>query len=120
MSKGLIVTVLATQLAEAVEKDEKSDGCDIANGLFGIHTSMFIREISEQLWQSMCNYPNCTQCGRPTEKLKGATLYPLSIDNRHNTYYRCKTCYSIAGCIEGTDELYSEFVKPFKNRSKEC
>jgi hypothetical protein len=48
---GLTVTVLATELAEAVMKDEAPEegGFDLSAGLFGSHVSDWIRAVAKEL-----------------------------------------------------------------------
>lgn len=48
---GLTVTLLASQLADAVAKDEAPEegGFDLSAGLFGTHVSAWIREIAHEL-----------------------------------------------------------------------
>jgi hypothetical protein len=45
---GIITTVIATNIAEAVVKDEKNEGCDIAAGLFGVELSQVVRELAQE------------------------------------------------------------------------
>lgn len=49
--QGMLLTVLATQIAEAVAKDETPEvgGCDISAGMFGPNFSQLLREIVGQL-----------------------------------------------------------------------
>lgn len=48
--RGATITVLATQLAEAVGKDEaEPDGFDISAGLFGPHVSAWVRSVADEL-----------------------------------------------------------------------
>lgn len=52
MSKyGMTLTVLCTELAEAVNKDEQPEagGCDVSAGMFGPHLSEWLRKLAEQL-----------------------------------------------------------------------
>jgi len=46
---GITVTVLATELAEAVRKDEvpEEEGFDLSAGLFGTHVSQWIRDTAK-------------------------------------------------------------------------
>lgn len=50
-AQGMLLTVLATQIAEAVAKDETPEvgGCDISAGTFGPHFSQLLRELVGQL-----------------------------------------------------------------------
>jgi hypothetical protein len=45
---GMITTVIATNIAEAVEKDENNEGCDISAGLFGVELSKVVRELAQE------------------------------------------------------------------------
>jgi hypothetical protein len=47
-AQGMIVTLLATQLAEAVAKDQtpEAGGCDLAAGMFGPNVSQWLREMA--------------------------------------------------------------------------
>ena len=45
---GMITTVIATNIAEAVAKDEKNEGCDISAGLFGIELSKVVRDLAQE------------------------------------------------------------------------
>ena len=47
-TKGITLTILATQMAEAVKKDEE-EGFDIGAGLFGENLSNWLREVAEQV-----------------------------------------------------------------------
>jgi hypothetical protein len=42
--RGAMATILATELAQAVQADEESGGCDIGAGLFGPAVSTWIRK----------------------------------------------------------------------------
>lgn len=48
---GITVTILATQLAEAVLKDEQPEegGFDLSAGLFGTNVSNWIRSVANEL-----------------------------------------------------------------------
>jgi hypothetical protein len=50
-AQGMMVTVLATQIAEAVAKDElpENGGCDVSAGLFGPHLSELVRGLVAQM-----------------------------------------------------------------------
>jgi hypothetical protein len=50
-AKGMTLTVLATQLAEAVSKDETPEegGCDVSAGMYGPHASQWLRDVAEAL-----------------------------------------------------------------------
>lgn len=37
---------LAAELAEAVSKDEATEGCDLSAGLFGAHVSAWLRKVA--------------------------------------------------------------------------
>lgn len=52
-TKGMTLTVLATQLAEAVAKDEAPEegGFDLGAGLFGTHVSDWLRDVAATLAQ---------------------------------------------------------------------
>jgi hypothetical protein len=45
---GMITTVIATNIAEAVEKDENNEGCDISAGLFGVELSQVVRDLAQE------------------------------------------------------------------------
>jgi hypothetical protein len=47
----MALTVLATQLAEAVAKDETPEGggCDLSAGMFGPNVSQWLREVADAL-----------------------------------------------------------------------
>jgi hypothetical protein len=52
MSKyGMTLTVLATELAEAVAEDEKPEngGFDISAGMYGPHLSEWLRKVAERI-----------------------------------------------------------------------
>lgn len=56
--------VLATELGEAVRKDEAEDGLDMSGGLFGTYTSAWLRHVavtylsaSGAIWQPMVTVP---------------------------------------------------------------
>lgn len=59
---GMTATVLATQLAEAVAKDElpENGGCDISAGMFGPHASAWLREVADAL-VAHTTPPTCTE-----------------------------------------------------------
>lgn len=63
---GMTITVLATQLAEAVLKDEAPEegGFDLSAGLFGAHVSGWIRSVAEEL--------DRRQAAQAIEKIKEA------------------------------------------------
>jgi hypothetical protein len=44
---GMAVTAMATELSEAVRKDEAGEGCDIAAGLYGPNVSALIKRWAE-------------------------------------------------------------------------
>ena len=48
---GMTLTVLATQLAEAVAKDETPEGggCDLSAGLYGPHASAWLRTVADSI-----------------------------------------------------------------------
>lgn len=47
---GLTLTVLATELAQAVAKDEaEPTGFDLSAGVFGIHVSAWLRSVRDEL-----------------------------------------------------------------------
>lgn len=47
----MMITVIATQIAEAVAKDEtpESGGCDISAGMFGPNLSKWIKELAQTI-----------------------------------------------------------------------
>lgn len=45
----LLTTIIATQLTEAVLNDEEGEGLDISAGMFGEHTSKWIRSVAENV-----------------------------------------------------------------------
>lgn len=49
--KGMTLTVLATQLAEAVAKDEahKRGGCDLSAGMYGPNVKQWLRDLADAL-----------------------------------------------------------------------
>ena len=55
----MMVTVMATQIAEAVAKDEtpEAGGCDISAGLYGPHLSQWIRETATLLAEQRAAVP---------------------------------------------------------------
>ena len=63
---GVMVTVLATQLAEAVLKDEApaEGGFDLSAGMFGRHVSDWIRAVAQEL--------DSKPAARAIEKIKEA------------------------------------------------
>ena len=84
---GITLTILATQLAEALAKDEADEvGFDISAGIFGKHLSDWLRATAKELdrraspasvpaWTHSCNalcidglelwIPQCPHCGKP-------------------------------------------------------
>lgn len=48
---GMTITTIATQIAEAVLKDEspESGGCDLSAGMFGPHLSKVIRDLAQSI-----------------------------------------------------------------------
>ena len=48
---GITTTVLATELAEAVRKDEApgEGGFDLSAGMFGVHVSQWLRDTAKEL-----------------------------------------------------------------------
>lgn len=49
---GMMTTVIATRIAEAVAKDEQNEGCDLSAGLFGVELSAVVRELAQELTQA--------------------------------------------------------------------
>lgn len=50
MSKlGIMTTIIATSLCDAVVKDEQGEGLDISAGLYGDETTKFIKDIAQQI-----------------------------------------------------------------------
>jgi len=49
--QGITETVLATELAEALKRDEQStqEGLDGSNGKFGVHVSAWIRGVATEI-----------------------------------------------------------------------
>jgi len=49
--QGITETVLATELSEALKKDEQStqEGLDGSNGKFGVHVSAWIRGVATEI-----------------------------------------------------------------------
>lgn len=46
---GVTLTVLATQLIEAVAADEDDEGIDISAGIIGKHTAEWLRDVAETI-----------------------------------------------------------------------
>jgi len=61
-AQGMTVTVLATQLAEAVAKDETAEGggIDISAGMYGPNTSDWLREVADAVGMRQATYADST------------------------------------------------------------
>lgn len=79
-TNGMIRTVLATQIGEAVAKDETPEfgGCDLSAGMFGPNLSRVILDIAEALAPTgerfFCN--KCGYHGKQQDHLKPDSLTP--------------------------------------------
>ena len=61
-SSGMTVTVLATELAEAVAKDEANgEGFDMSAGMYGINVSDWIREVALVITETSKQRPTALQ-----------------------------------------------------------
>lgn len=56
-ARGAMITVMATELSNAVRADEEGEGCDISAGLYGIAVSEFIRKYVD-LYMEATGTPN--------------------------------------------------------------
>ena len=83
-AEGMTLTVLATQLAEAVAKDETPEvgGCDLSAGMYGPSASAWLRSVAE----TVCLYQ------RQAEAYKWAYEYLQSRMHSIDRHGRAEDC----------------------------
>lgn len=98
-ARGAMITVLATQLANAVAADEQDlDGHDISAGLFGPSVSAFIRQVVDDFIECSGNKASdgTSEQSRPLDVgPMSRGIMPNSLDVSKPGDFGCRECGEI-------------------------